>query len=205
MTKEEQQQLTPEGVLESLKAGNLRYMAGVHTPRDFRSQMRESLEEQYPEAIILSCIDSRVPVEYIFDRGVGDLFVSRIAGNVVYKHMLGSIEFACKVAGAKLVVVMGHEDCGAVKAAIKGVELGHITHIMDKLRPVIEHTEYMGPRVHRNKAFADAVALQNVRMTIEEIRHESQILTQMEQEGAIRIYGAIYSLSTGEVHFLDYH
>ncbi|MDO4692789.1 MAG: carbonic anhydrase family protein [Porphyromonadaceae bacterium] len=205
MTKEEQQKLTPGGVLESLKAGNRRYVLGEYVPKDFRQQMKESLEEQYPEAIILSCIDSRVPVEYIFDCGVGDLFVSRIAGNVVYKHMLGSIEFACKVAGAKLVVVMGHEDCGAVKAAIKGVELGHITHIMDKLRPVIERTEYMGARVHRNKAFANAVALQNVRMTIEEIRRESQILTQMEQEGAIRIYGAIYSLSTGEVQFLDYH
>lgn len=190
-------------MLARLKAGNARYVSAQLTQRDLKREIQEGLEEQHPEAIILSCIDSRVPVEYIFDCGVGELFVSRIAGNVVYKHMLGSIEFACKVAGAKLVLVMGHEDCGAVKAAIKGVELGHITHIMDKLKPVIEATSYSGARIHRDKAFANAVAVQNVRMTIEEIRRDSPILREMEAKGEIRLQGAMYHLATGRVHFLD--
>lgn len=135
LTQDIQQGLTPEAVLVGLQEGNARYVANKQLPRDLNAQAVAGLEGQFPEAIILSCIDSRVPVEYIFDKGIGDLFVGRVAGNVVDDHMLGSLEYACEVSGSKVLLVLGHEDCGAIKSAIKGVEMGNITSLMEEIKP----------------------------------------------------------------------
>lgn len=202
LTKDKQQELTPDIVLAGLREGNERYIANKQLPRDLNAQSVASLEGQYPEAIILSCIDSRVPVEYIFDKGVGDLFVGRVAGNVADEHMLGSIEYACEVSGSKVVLVLGHQDCGAVKAAIKGVEMGNITSLMEEIKPSVEGTEYAGERTYSNKEFADAVVRENVLQTMDEIRRDSPILKKLEDEGKIKICGAIYEMSTGRVLFL---
>lgn len=160
------------------------------------------LEGQFPEAFILSCMDSRVPVEYIFDKGIGDLFVGRVAGNVVDEHMLASMEYACEVSGAKLILVLGHQDCGAVKAAIKGVELGNITSLMGEIKPSVQATNYTGERTYSNKEFANAVVVEHVRQTMDEIRRDSPILKKLEEEDKIKICGAVYEMSTGRVHFL---
>ena len=177
-------------------------MANKQLPRDLNAQAVAGLEGQFPEAIILSCIDSRVPVEYIFDKGIGDLFVGRVAGNVVDDHMLGSLEYACEVSGSKVLLVLGHEDCGAIKSAIKGVEMGNITSLMEEIKPSVEATQYTGERTYANKEFADAVVKENVIQTMDEIRRDSPILKKLEKEGKIKICGAIYEMSTGKVHFL---
>lgn len=202
ITKEAQDGLTPDLVIESLKAGNARYVENKQVERDFEGQATASLQGQYPEAIILSCIDSRVPVEYIFDKGIGDLFVGRVAGNVADDYMLGSLEYACGVSGSKVILVLGHHDCGAIKSAIKGVELGNITSLMEEIKPSVEATEYAGERTYSNKEFADAVVKENVLQTIEEIRRDSPILKKLEEEGKIKICGAIYEMDTRKVHFL---
>lgn len=202
LTGEEQARLTPDAVLERLKAGNERYVAGKPMARDLKSQSMASLEGQFPEAIVLSCIDSRVPVEYIFDKGVGDLFVGRVAGNVAGAYMLASLEYACDVSGSKVILVLGHEDCGAVKAAIKGVELGNITSLMKEIKPSVDATKYDGERTYSNKAFGDAVVQENVLQTMDEIRRDSPILKKLEAEGKIKICGAVYEMSSGKVRFL---
>ena len=189
-------------MLESLKAGNERYVAGKPMARDLKSQSVASLEGQFPEAIVLSCIDSRVPVEYIFDKGVGDLFVGRVAGNVAGAYMLASLEHACDVSGSKVILVLGHEDCGAVKAAIKGVELGNITSLMKEIKPSVDATKYDGERTYSNKAFGDAVVQENVLQTMDEIRRDSPILKKLEAEGKIKICGAVYEMSSGKVRCL---
>lgn len=139
LTKEEQDRLTPDKVLELLEEGNRRFVSGTLTSRDHSKQVREATKGQYPKAIILSCVDSRVPVEDVFDRGIGDVFVARVAGNFSNTDILGSMEFACKVSGSKLVLVLGHEHCGAVKGAIDGVELGNITPMLENIKPAVEH------------------------------------------------------------------
>lgn len=202
LTQDIQQGLTPEAVLVGLQEGNARYVANKQLPRDLNAQAVAGLEGQFPEAIILSCIDSRVPVEYIFDKGIGDLFVGRVAGNVVDDHMLGSLEYACEVSGSKVLLVLGHEDCGAIKSAIKGVEMGNITSLMEEIKPSVEATQYMGERTYANKEFADAVVKENVIQTMDEIRRDSPILKKLEEEGKTKICGAIYEMSTGKVHFL---
>lgn len=202
ITKEEQDKLTPDAVLESLKAGNARYVENKQVSRDLKTQSVASLQGQFPEAIVLSCIDSRVPVEYIFDKGVGDLFVGRVAGNVAGAYMLGSLEYACEVSGSKVLLVLGHQDCGAVKAAIKGVELGNITSLLKDIKPSVEATKYEGERTYSNKEFADAVVTENVLRTMNEIRRDSPILKKLEDEGKIKICGAVYDLASGKVHFL---
>lgn len=202
ITKEEQDKLTPDAVLESLKAGNARYVENKQVSRDLKTQSVASLQGQFPEAIVLSCIDSRVPIEYIFDKGVGDLFVGRVAGNVANDYMLGSLEYACEVSGSKVLLVLGHQDCGAVKAAIKGVELGNITSLLKDIKPSVEATKYEGERTYSNKEFADAVVTENVLQTMNEIRRDSPILKKLEDEGKIKICGAVYDLASGKVHFL---
>lgn len=202
LTKAKQQELTPNAVLIGLQEGNERYVNNQRLKRDLNAQSVASLEGQHPEAIILSCIDSRVPVEYIFDKGIGDLFVGRVAGNVADKHMLGSMEYACGVSGAKVILVLGHQDCGAVKAAIKGVEMGNITSLMEDIKPSVEQTQYTGERVYSNDEFARAVIDENVLQTIEEIKQNSPILKQLEEEGKINICGAVYEMATGRVRFL---
>lgn len=146
LTKEEQEALTPDMVIQSFKEGNGRFMRNDLTARDHSEQVRKSTNAQYPKAIVLSCVDSRVPVEDVFDRGIGDIFVARVAGNFANEDILGSMEFACKVSGSKLILVMGHEHCGAVKAAIDNVELGNITPMLSKIKPAVEKVSYNGER-----------------------------------------------------------
>ena len=203
LTKEEQDALTADMVIQSLKEGNGRFMRNDLTARDHSAQVRKSIQAQYPKAIVLSCVDSRVPVEDVFDRGIGDVFVARVAGNFVNEDILGSMEFACKVSGSKLILVMGHEHCGAVKAAVDDVKLGNITPMLAKIRPAIESIEYDGERTSKNEEFVQMASKSNVRNTIEKIRNESEILREMEQNGEIKIVGAVYDMDDGSVDFLN--
>jgi carbonic anhydrase len=204
LTQFEQEKLTPDLVIQSLKDGNQRFIKNELTATNNTAMVRDAAAGQYPEAIVLSCIDSRVPVEHIFDKGIGDLFVGRVAGNIVNDDMLASMEYACKVAGSKLILVMGHESCGAVKSAIDQVELGNITELLDKIKPAIElSADFIGDHSSKNDAYVDYVATNNVLETMKEIRENSSILKQMEESGQIKIVGAYYHLDTGEVLFLD--
>jgi len=203
MTKEEQEALTPERVVELFKEGNERFMNNDLTARNHSEQVRKSTHGQYPKAIVLSCVDSRVPVEDVFDRGIGDIFVARVAGNFVNEDILGSMEFACKVSGSKLILVMGHEHCGAVKAAVDDVKLGNITPMLSKIRPAVESVTYEGDRSSSNPEFVHMVCESNVRNTIEQIRTHSPILKEMEEAGAIKIVGAVYDMDNGKVDFLE--
>jgi carbonic anhydrase len=203
LSKEEQDALTPNSVIESLKAGNKRFMNNDLTARDHSAQVRNSVKAQYPKAIVLSCVDSRVPVEDVFDRGIGDLFVARVAGNFVNEDILGSMEFACKVSGSKLILILGHEHCGAVKAAVDDVKLGNITSMLTKIRPAITSIEYTGDRTSKNQEFVHMACESNVRNTIEAIRKGSPILKEMQDKGEIQIVGAVYDMDDGSVDFLQ--
>ncbi|GAB5555053.1 MAG: carbonic anhydrase family protein [Saprospiraceae bacterium] len=203
LTAEQQAALSPDAVITSLKEGNKRFMNNDLTARDHSEQVRKSTLAQYPKAIVLSCVDSRVPVEDVFDRGIGDVFVARVAGNFVNEDILGSMEFACKVSGSKLILVMGHEHCGAVKAAIDGVELGNITPMLTKIRPAVDQVTYDGERTSKNQDFVHQVCESNVRNTITQIRSSSPILKEMEEKGEIKIVGAVYDMDNGEVSFLN--
>jgi carbonic anhydrase len=203
LTKEERDALSPDDVLKSFELGNVRFINSDLTARDHSAQVREAAIGQFPKAFVLSCVDSRVPVEDVFDRGIGDIFVGRVAGNFVNEDLLGSMEFACKVAGAKLILVLGHEYCGAVKAAIDDVELGNITAMVSNIRPAVEQVAYEGDRSSGNEEFVHMVCESNVRRTIEQIRLNSPILQEMEENGQIKIVGAIYDMEVGVVEFLD--
>jgi carbonic anhydrase len=203
LTKEEQDALSPDMVIQSLKDGNKRFMNNDLTARDHSSQVRKSVLAQYPKAIVLSCVDSRVPVEDVFDRGIGDIFVARVAGNFVNEDILGSMEFACKVSGSKLILVMGHEHCGAVKAAVDDVKLGNITPMLSKIRPAVEAVEYEGDRSSKNQEFVHKASESNVLNTIEKIKTNSPILKEMEENGEIKIVGALYDMDNGRVNFLN--
>jgi carbonic anhydrase len=203
LSKEEQMALLPDDVIRSFKEGNERFMNSDLTQRNHSKQVRNSTLSQFPKAIVLSCVDSRVPVEDVFDRGIGDIFVARVAGNFVNEDILGSMEFACKVSGSKLVLVMGHEHCGAVKAAVDNVKLGNITPMLQKIRPAIESIEYDGDRSSKNDEFVEMACESNVRNTIAEIRLKSPILKEMEENGEIKIVGAVYDLDTGKVKFMN--
>ncbi len=201
---EQQGKMTPDGVLTDLMAGNERFAKGQLTSQDVPARIKAGTAGQFPKAYILSCVDSRVPVEQVFDQGLGDIFVGRVAGNVESVPQLGSIEFATKVAGVKLVMVLGHEACGAVKGACAGVELGNLTGLLDEIEPAIEAVEGFekGDRTVENSDFVDAVIEKNVRMTVADLRKRSAVLTELEKEGAIKIVGAVYSLHTGKVTIL---
>jgi len=204
LSAEEQNRLTPDEVLQSLKDGNARFLAGSLTLRDHSKQIRDAVNGQYPKAIILSCIDSRVPVEDVFDKGIGDLFVARVAGNIVNEDILGSMEFSCKVSGAKLVLVIGHEYCGAIKGAIDQVTLGNLTALLKKITPAVAAcSHYPGAKTSKNPEFVDMVIQENVKITVETIRKQSPILKEMEQNGEIKIVGAYYDMDTGLVNFFD--
>jgi carbonic anhydrase len=203
MTKEEQEALTPERVIQLFREGNERFMNNDLTARNHSEQVRKSTHGQYPKAIVLSCVDSRVPVEDVLDRGIGDIFVARVAGNFVNEDILGSMEFACKVSGSKLILVMGHEHCGAVKAAVDDVKLGNITPMLSKIRPAVESVTYEGDRSSSNPEFVHMVCESNVRNTMEQIRTHSPILKEMEEAGAIKIVGAVYDMDNGKVDFLE--
>lgn len=200
----DQAQLIPDMVLSTLQNGNGRFVDNELTPRDYPLQAENSANGQYPMAVILSCIDSRVPVEQVFDLGIGDVFVARVAGNIVNEDILGSMEYSCKVSGSKLVVVMGHESCGAVKAAIDQVELGNITPLLDKIQPAVADAQsFEGEKTTSNKAFVDHVGELNVLESMAQIRRDSPILKAMEDNGEIKIVGAFYNLHTGKVEFLE--
>lgn len=202
LTQEEQDALTPDMVIQSFKEGNGRFMRNDLTARDHSKQIRKSTNAQFPKAIVLSCVDSRVPVEDVFDRGIGDIFVARVAGNFVNEDILGSMEFACKVSGSKLVLVLGHEHCGAVKAAVDNVKLGNITPMLSKIRPAVETIEYYGDQTSKNQEFVHMACESNVKNTIKQIRKNSPILKEMEDNGEIKIVGAVYDMDDGSVDFL---
>lgn len=202
INKEKQDKLTPEKVLNDLMAGNERFTGKKMHERDFSSQIDQTSGGQWPQAVVLSCIDSRVPVELVFDQGVGDIFVARVAGNFENEDILGSMEYSCKVAGSKLVFVLGHEACGAVKAACDNVELGNITHLLSNIKPAVETTKTNGERSSKNDSFVADVVENNVKLTMDRIREKSPILKEMEDKGEIKIVGGVYSISTGKVSLL---
>ena len=202
INKEKQNSLTPEKVLDALMTGNERFTGKDMHQRDFSSQIDQTSGGQWPQAVVLSCIDSRVPVEIVFDQGVGDIFVARVAGNFENTDILGSMEYSCKVAGSKLVFVLGHEACGAVKAACDDVELGNITHLLGNIKPAVKATETDGERSSKNDSFVADVVENNVKLTMQRIREKSPILKEMEENGEIKIVGGVYSISTGKVSLL---
>lgn len=201
--KEILHQLTPELALQKLIEGNLRFQKSEHINRDFMQETREAAAEQYPFAIILGCIDSRVPVEILFDQGVGDLFVTRIAGNFENDDILASLEFACEVVGSKLIMVLGHEDCGAIKAACDGINVGHLSGLITNIKPAITRTKIVGDVTSENKNYINDVAKTNVQLTIQRIREKSDIINKLEQHGKIKIVGAYYNLDLGKVCLLE--
>ena len=203
-TRQRQLAATPAEVLEKLKRGNERFASGKPEPRDMLHDQRTTAAGQYPKAVILSCIDSRAPAEFIFDAGLGDLFNARIAGNIADEDQVGSIEFACKVAGAKLIVVMGHTSCGAIKGACDNVQLGNLTGLLNKMKPAVAAVQNVpGERNSKNMAFVEAVSEANVRLMVDRIRELSPILRDMEKEGKIQVVGCMYNLDTGRVEFLS--
>jgi carbonic anhydrase len=203
LTKAEQDALTPDIVIQRLKEGNKRYVNNDLTRRDHSALVRAAASGQYPKAVVLSCLDSRVPVEDVFDKGIGDLFIARVAGNFVNVDILGSMEYGCKVSGAKLILVLGHESCGAIKSAIDNVKLGNITAMLSKIKPAVTKSmDFKGDKTSKNDAFVEEVALNNIRNTIETIKAKSPILKEMADKGQIKIVGAYYNLKTGEVVFL---
>jgi len=185
-----------------MKRGNARFRAGKPQKHDYLAQKRSSALGQFPAAVILSCIDSRAPAEIILDTGIGETFNGRIAGNISNNDLLGSMEFACAAAGAKVILVMGHTACGAVAGAIDNVQLGHLTALLDVIKPAVEATKYTGDRNGKNGQFVDAVARTNVLHTVEAIRKNSPILAGLEKEGKIKIVGSMYDLSNGMLTFL---
>lgn len=203
LTAKEQAALTPDLVIQSLKEGNKRFVNNDLTLRDHSAMVRNAAAGQFPKAVILSCLDSRMPVEDLFDKGIGDLFVARVAGNFSNEDILGSMEFGCKVSGAKLILVMGHEGCGAIKAAIDEEKLGNIAAVVARVRPAVDRSQdFQGDKTSKNAAFVEVVAKNNVINTIETIRAQSPILKEMEDKGQIKIVGAYYNMHTGEVTFL---
>ena len=203
-TKETQSKMTPETSLEELKNGNKRFVDRQKLNRDLMQQVSETSNGQYPFATVLSCIDSRVSSELIFDQGIGDIFSVRIAGNFVNEDILGSMEFACKLAGTKLIVVLGHTACGAVKGACDHARLGNLTALINKIEPAVDAVIEPQDKSLRNSSnieFVNRVAEKNVEMTISEIRSASSVLNEMEKNGEIKIIGGIYDIASGLVSF----
>ena len=201
LSKAQREKLTPDDIIALMKKGNQRFRRGKESPHDYLAQQKASAKGQYPAAVILSCIDSRAPAETIMDLGIGDCFNARVAGNIANDDILGSMEFACKIAGAKVVLVMGHTACGAIKGAIDNAQLGNLTGLLAKIRPAVEATQYQGERSAGNYGFVDAVARKNVELTMAEIHRRSAVLADLEKSGAIKIAGAMYNLGTGAVEF----
>jgi carbonic anhydrase len=201
LTKEQRDKMTPDEIIQQMKAGNERFRSGKPQHRDLMREAKATAKGQYPAAIVFSCIDSRAPAELILDFGIGDIFSGRVAGNIVDEDILGSMEFSCKVAGSKVVLVMGHTACGAIKGAIDMVQLGNLTALLAKIRPAVEATQYTGERSAKNYPFVDAVARKNVSLTIANIREKSPVLRDLESAGIIKIAGSMYNLETGIVEF----
>lgn len=202
MPKTERDALTPAQVIELMKRGNERFRNGLRVNRDFLREQRERASGQYPAAVILSCIDSRAPAELVMDLGIGDVFNTRMAGNVANDDVIGGLEFACAVAGAKAIVVLGHTACGAVAGAIDGVTLGKLSGLLARIEPAVTATAHDGPRTSKDAFFVDAVARTNVELTMRTIRAGSELLGQLEAAGSLTIAGAMYDLKTAAVTFL---
>jgi carbonic anhydrase len=201
LTKAQRDEMRPSEIIDVMKKGNERFRSGVRQNRNYLNEQKASASGQYPAAVLLSCIDSRAPAEVIMDLGLGDIFNCRVAGNVANPDILGSMEFACKLAGAKVVLVMGHTACGAIKGAIDNAELGNLTGLLDKIKPAVQATNYSGERSAKNYAFVDAVARTNVQITMDNVRKNSAVLANLESKGTIKIAGAMYNLETGAVEF----
>ena len=205
-TKETQATMTPNKALQYLKEGNQRFQNNLKANRNLLEQVNDTSEGQFPFATILSCIDSRVSAELVFDQGLGDIFSIRIAGNFVNEDILGSMEFACKLAGTKLIVVLGHTSCGAIKGACDHARLGNLTALINKIEPAVDAvTEPTDENLRNSKnlEFVDNVAAKNVLLTIGNIRKKSPVLSEMEDNGEIKVVGAMYDVSNGEVVFYD--
>lgn len=203
-TKEAQAKMTPDSSIEVLKEGNKRFLKSKKAERNLLEQVTDTSTGQFPFATVLSCIDSRVSSELIFDQGIGDIFSIRIAGNFVNEDILGSMEFACKLAGTRVVVVLGHTACGAVKGACDHARLGNLTALINKIEPAVEAVTEPADESLRNSkniAFVNEVAKKNVYMTMENIRKQSPVLAEMEQNNEIKIIGGMYDINTGAVEF----
>lgn len=201
LTKGVRDAMTPDAVLNGLKAGNERFLNRTPLNRDYADQIADTSAGQFPSAVILSCIDSRIPTEVVLDQGIGDVFNARVAGNIVNAEILGSMEFATAVAGAKLVVVMGHTKCGAVMGACDNVDLGNVTSLVTNIRPSVEAVAGQ-TCTSSDSSTVDKVASHNVERTIEEIRKQSAIMADLESQGKIKIVGAMYDISNGKVTFM---
>ncbi len=197
ITKEIQDGISPDRAIEMLKEGNQRFLNKNETERDLHVQVNQTSGGQFPYAAVLSCIDSRVPVELTFDQGIGDIFSARVAGNIINEDILGSIEYACGVAGSKAILVLGHTKCGAVTAACQGVELGNITALLSKVKPAIKEVQERTGQLE-----VEEVTKSNVNQSIQEIREKSALLADLEKEGKIKIVGAVYHVEDGHVTFL---
>jgi carbonic anhydrase len=197
--KAQRDAMTPDAVIKAMLDGNARFLAGAPKNRDSLAEMRASATGQYPAAVVLSCVDSRAPVEVICDLGLGDTFNARVAGNAVNDDILGSMEFACAAAGAKAVVVMGHTACGAIKGAIDGVVLGNLTLLLARFKSAIDATSYTGARISKNDGFVDMVATTHVMQSVKLIRARSPVLADLEARGSIKIVGSMYNIATGKV------
>lgn len=200
-TKETQEQLTPGLALDILKEGNDRFVKNLKANRNLLEQVNDTSEGQFPFAVILSCIDSRVPAELIFDQGLGDIFSIRIAGNFINEDILGSMEFACKVAGSKLIIILGHSSCGAIKGACDQVELGNLTKLLDKIQPAVNAVNGTSDRSSANKDFVQKVADKNVEMALGVLNDQSPVLREMIEAGEVGLVGGMYSVETGHVEF----
>ena len=205
-TKETQATMTPDKALQYLKEGNQRFQNNLKANRNLLEQVNDTSEGQFPFATILSCIDSRVSAELVFDQGLGDIFSVRIAGNFINEDILGSMEFACKLAGTKLLVVLGHTSCGAIKGACDHARMGNLTALINKIEPAVDAVKEPMDNSLRNSSnleFVNEVAAKNVHMAIENVRKDSPILAEMEKNKEIFIVGAMYDISTGEVSFFE--
>ena len=205
LTSAEQQALSPQAVFEQLQAGNVRYVNGTPDRVDASALRSQTVDGQHPQAVVLSCIDSRVPVEMVFDQHIGDIFVARVAGNFENPDILGSMEYACAVAGSKLIVVLGHAGCGAVKAACDGVELGHITDLLASIQPAVDKVQAArhSTPTSQDADFVNATIVENVRLTMGRILEKSSILKDLHSAGTIDVVGGVYQLDSGEVTWLD--
>ncbi len=205
-TKETQATMTPEKALNFLREGNVRFQNNLKANRNLLEQVNDTSDGQFPFATILSCIDSRVSAELVFDQGLGDIFSVRIAGNFINQDILGSMEFACKLAGTKLIVVLGHTACGAVKGACDDAKLGNLTSMLAKIKPAVEAVKEPKDASIRNSSnseFVDNVSAKNVQLSLDRIRKESDVLSEMQNNGEIKIIGAMYDINTGAVNFYE--
>lgn len=204
LTKELQAAITPTKALELLRDGNRRFVSNLKINRNLLQQANETSDGQHPFAVILSCIDSRTSAELIFDQGLGDVFSVRIAGNILNEDILGSMEFGCKVAGSKIIVVLGHTKCGAVKGACDHVEMGNLTSLLTKIRPAVDdETTVKENRSSSNSEFVEKVSAINVKRTVTAIMERSPILKEMIEKGEIGIVGGCHDITTGEVEFFE--